>query len=841
MTLLFSDVEGSTRLLDALGDEYGAVLHEHRRLLREAWGAHGGVEVDTAGDSFFVAFDQAQAAVAAAVAAQRALATHPWPAGQAVRVRIGIHTGVPQIQDGGYWGADVHYAARLGAAAHGGQVLVSATAAPLLEGWTLEPLGEHGLKDFAAARELFHVVIDGVRAERFPPPRTVERPRGNLPLPAAELVGRQRELDDLVERCTDGERLVTVLGPGGSGKTRLAIELGHRVADRFESVWFVALEEVAEAEEVIGAIVRTLRLPGTPDLERLVDHLAGRRVLLLVDNAEHVIGAAPQLGRLATAGEGTRIVVTSQTPLRVGLERLLRLEPLAVPTGTEQDIAQLAAVPAVALLRERAAQAGTPLELTDANAADVARLCNQLEGMPLAIELAASRLNVLDPSALSRRLEAGLDALGTGARDLPARQRGLRAVLEWTSSLLTGDERRLLGQLSAFAADFGPELVEAAFGDSLDELATLIDVGLVRPSQAGRLQLRPPVRRYAAELLDAEDAAHRAIALALTERAEPFEARWMLVAGEGRVALNADDANLVAALDWARDHDPVLHARIAAATAWWMNYSNRAAFIRTHLELALARSDDSRLRARCLQGLGALGLETADPDYSLRAADAWHALGDTTGEVMSLVYAANLLGHRGDGAAQMALVERADQVTAGLDDPQLRWMIDAVRADALTITGRHAEAAAVLQPLLDQAEPGSWAQFWATTKRADLALAAGDNAQALALYGIAMRVLLPFDSLIGQLIQADTVAAALAGLGRIDEAATVVGICEHVHAELAWAPAGTMLTALKEAREALDEERLTAGRSHAVELGIRGGLDWVRDVALGSRTAGVPE
>jgi predicted ATPase len=587
--------------------------------------------------------------------------------------------------------------------------------------------------------------------------------------------------------------------------------------------------------------VRTLRLPGTPDLERLVDHLAGRRVLLLVDNAEHVIGAAPQLGRLATAGEGTRIVVTSQTPLRVGLERLLRLEPLAVPTGTEQDIAQLAAVPAVALLRERAAQAGTPLELTDANAADVARLCNQLEGMPLAIELAASRLNVLDPSALSRRLEAGLDALGTGARDLPPRQRGLRAVLEWTSSLLTADERRLLGQLSAFAADFGPELVEAAFGDSLDELATLIDVGLVRPSQAGRLQLRPPVRRYAAELLDAEDAAHRAIALALTERAEPFEARWMLVAGEGRVALNADDANLVAALDWARDHDPVLHARIAAATAWWMNYSNRAAFIRTHLELALARSDDPRLRARCLQGLGALGLETADPDYSLRAADAWHALGDTTGEVMSLVYAANLLGHRGDGAAQMALVERADQVTAGLDDPLLRWMIDAVRADALTITGRHAEAAAVLQPLLDQAEPGSWAQFWATTKRADLALAAGDNVQALALYGIAMRVLLPFDSLIGQLIQADTVAAALAGLGRLDEAATVVGICEHVHAELAWAPAGTMLTALKEAREALDEERLTAGRSHAVELGIRGGLDWVRDVALGSRTAGVPE
>jgi predicted ATPase/class 3 adenylate cyclase len=836
VTLLFSDVEGSTHLLDALGDAYGAVLQEHRRLLREAWTAHRGVEVDTAGDGFFVAFEQAPHAAAAAIQAQGALAAHVWPGGRALRVRIGIHTGVPQVQGDGYWGADVHYAARLAAAGHGGQVLVSATAAPLLERWTLESLGEHGLKDFAAERELFHLVIDGARADSFPPPRTLARPRGNLPLPATELVGRERELDELIARCTDGERLITVLGPGGSGKTRLAMELGHRVAERFESVWFVALEEVAQPEEVIGAIVRTLRLPGAPELDRLVDHLGGRRVLLLVDNAEHLVDAAPQLGRLAAAGDGVRLVVTSQTPLRVGAERLLRLEPLVVPTGAEHDIAELAAVPAVALLRERAAQAGTPLDMTDVNAADVARLCNQLEGMPLAIELAASRLNVLDPGALSRRLEAGLDALGTGSRDLPARQRGLRAVLEWTEGLLTDDERRVLAQLSVFAADFEPALVEAAFGDRLDELATLIDVGLVRRSEAGRLQLRPPVRRYASELLDDSDAAHRAVGLAFAELAEPFEARWMLLAGEGRAALNADGANLAAALDWARDHDSVLHARLAAATAWWMNYSNRAAFIRAHLDLALSRTDDPRLRARCLQALGTLGLESADPDYSLHAADAWHALGDAAGEVMSLAYAANLLGHRGDGAAEMGLVERAEQVIAGLQDPQLTWMVDAVRADALTILGRHAEAAAVLQPLLDQAEPGSWAQFWATTKRADLALAAGDNARALALYGVAMRVLLPFDSLIGQLIQADTAAAALAGLGRLDEAATAVGICEYVHAELAWEPAGTMFSALKEAREALDEARLAAGRRHATELGIRGGLDWVRDVALSTES-----
>jgi predicted ATPase/class 3 adenylate cyclase len=840
VTLLFTDIEGSTRLLEELGDLYGSVLADHRRLLRAVWAEHGGVEVDTEGDAFFVAFGEAPAAVSASVEAQRRLAAHPWPDGSAPRVRIGIHTGTPQIQDGGYWGPDVHYAARLASAANGGQVLVSASTRPLLGDHHLESLGEHALKDFATPREIFHVAVDGAGAQAFPPPRTLDRPRTNLPAAAAELVGRDDDLAGLIARCTGAERLVTVAGPGGSGKTRLVVELGHRLLDQFDGVWFVALEELSDPAEVIGAVAHTLGLPdtaGVPDLDRVVDYVRTRRLLLLLDNAEHVLDAAPQIARVAAAGDAVRIVVTSQAPLRVAGEHVVRLEPLRTPTGAEDDPEALAGVPSVALLVQRARAAGSSFALTVDNAADVARLCRQLEGMPLAIELAAARLDLLDPAQLSGRLERGIDGLGTGGRDLPPRQRGLRAVLEWSCGLLSAEERQLLAGLSAFAAGFTPELAEAAFGeDALECLAALLDVGLVR-REGGRLALRPPVRRYAAELLatpDEDAAAHRAVATALAELAEPFETRWLLQAGEGRLALNPELGNMIAALDWARDHDVVLHARLAAATGWWLNYSDRATFSQAQLDLALDRVEEPRLRARCLQALGTLGLVTTDPTASVQAAEAWRDLGDVDGEVASLLYGANLYGHRGDGPATMALVERAAAVLAtAAYDEGLAWMVDAVRADAVMQLGDHAGADALLRPLLARAEPGSWRQFWATTKIADVALDDGRPGEALAMYGIAMKTLEPLDTPLGELIQADTVAAALARLGRLDEAATTLAICELAHAELSRPPTVGLEKMLAETRGALDEEQLAAGRRQAKVLGVRGGLAWVGQLARG--------
>ncbi|MEO6714254.1 MAG: adenylate/guanylate cyclase domain-containing protein, partial [Mycobacteriales bacterium] len=754
VTLLFTDIEGSTRLLDALGSEYGAVLDEHRRLLRSTWGAYGGVEVDAEGDAFLVAFQEAGAAVAAAVDAQRRLAAYSWPRGHTLRVRMGVHTGAPQIRGRRYWGSDVHYGARIAAAAHGGQVLVSPTTQLLVLDQPMQSLGEHTVKDFAIPRELFHVVVDGVAADAFPPPRTLARSRSNVPQPATELIGRDDELADLVGRCTGPEKLVTIVGPGGSGKTRLAIELGNAVADRFDQVCFVPLEHVTDPDEVMSSVARALGVPeinGVPDVERVVDHVRSHELLLLLDNVEHLLAAAPAISRVASAGRGLRIVVTSQAPLKVAEEHVLRLGPLRTPSADDRDVTSLAQVPAVELLLRRSRARGSTFELTDANAADVVRLCEQLEGMPLAIELAAARLDVLTPADLVRRLTSGLDALGKGGRDLPPRHRGLRAVLEWTCGLLDDGDRELLGRLSVFAGGFTPDLVESAFGEAVDGLAALMDVGLVRGVEAGRLALRPPVRRFAAELLTAtpdEPSAYRAMATALAELAEPFERRWMILCGEGRLAQNPETDNFIAALDWARDRDPLLHARLAAATAWWMNYANLVAFSRGHVELALGRTDDPLLRARCLQALGTLGLADADPTVSIAAADAWRELGDVDGEVISLLYAGNLHSFRHDGGPQaLELSERAGRVgEAAFDDEGLQWILRLHRAQALNLLGRHADADTLLRPLLESAPAGSWRLFLAATVTADGALASGRPGDALPLYGVAAQLVARFGS-----------------------------------------------------------------------------------------------
>src|SRR6185312_13349134 len=304
VTLLFTDIEGSTRLLDQLGDEYGEMLAEHRRLLRAVWVQHEGVEVGTDGDSFFVAFADAESAAEAAIAAQRALAEHPWPSDTRLRVRMGLHTGEPHIDQGDYWGADVHYAARVGAAAHGGQVLASEATRALDGRHRFESVGEHSLKDFIAPRELFHLVVDGTGPSDFPPPRTLEPIRTNLPTPATELIAREDELRVVLDLLTDA-RLVTVSGPGGSGKTRFALEVAQRAASEFDAVWWVALEHVLDPNEVMGAISRAMGLPelaGVDADERVLDHLRARRVLLVLDNLEHVIDVAPLIGHVARAG-----------------------------------------------------------------------------------------------------------------------------------------------------------------------------------------------------------------------------------------------------------------------------------------------------------------------------------------------------------------------------------------------------------------------------------------------------------------------------------------------------------------------------------------------------------
>jgi hypothetical protein len=666
--------------------------------------------------------------------------------------------------------------------------------------------------------------------------------RTNLLSPATELIGREDELAVLLDLIASA-RLVTLSGPGGSGKTRLALEVAQRAAEGFGAVWWVALEHILDPNEVMGALSRAMGLPevaGVDAGERVLDHLRARSVLLVLDALEHVIDVAPLIGHVARAGPEVRVLVTSQLPLRVGGEHVLAVEPLPVPTGSERELSALDDIASVALLTQHAAAAGTGWELTAENMFDVARLCRQLEGMPLALELAAARLRVLDAGEMSRQLEEGLDALGSSGPDLPIRQRGLRAVLEWSVGLLSEAERSLLLKLSVFSAGFTASLAQDAFGEVIDGLEGLLGAGLVRRGEGERFEVRPPVRRFAAELLDAEaeDAAHAAITDALIALAEPFEKRWVVCSGEGRLALNPEGGNLFAELDWAQLMDYGRHAGLAAATGWWMNHSGAAEFSRDHLEIALARSTDPVMRARCLQALGTLGFKDSDPTGCLDAADAWHDLGDVEGEFYSAVYGAHLYGHAQEGEAQIEVVQRCAELAAQLpDDPDAGWILAVVQAESAWLLGHPKEAIGPLLPLLGGAPPGSPKQFWVATRLADLELAAHRPGDALAHCGAATVATAGLGMPLGELSQATTIAAALLELGRVPEAATVWAVCELGFDELSWSPHGNLRDWHDAVRASLDDDALAAGREQAAQMGIEGGLAWVGAVARGESHA----
>ncbi len=662
--------------------------------------------------------------------------------------------------------------------------------------------------------------------------------RTNLPAPAGQLIGRDDEVAVLLELIATAG-LVTVAGPSGTGKTRLAIEVARRAAEDFDAVWWVALEHIMDPNDVMGALSRAMRLPevaGVEADERVLAHLRARNVLLVLDNLEHVIDVAPLIGQVARSGPEVKVLVTSQIPLRVGGENVLGLDPLPVPTGSERELDALRAVPSVTLLSERAAVAGNGAVLTDQNRFEITRLCRQLEGVPLALELAAPRLRELGPGAVAQGLEECLDRVARGLPELPARQRGLRAVMEWSVDLLAERERALLLDLSVFAAGFTRELARAAFGDVADGLQVLLGAGLVTTAERERFQVRPPVRRFTAGMVDAEqdDAAHAAITDALIALAEPFEKRWVVVAGEGRRALDAEGDNVFAELDWAQLMDYGRHARLAASTAWWMNDAGAAEFSRDHLEIALARSTDPVMRARCLQALGALGFKDSDPTGCLDAADAWHDLGDAEGEFYSAVYGANLYGYAQEGEAEMDVVERCAELAAQLpDDPDAGWMLEVVRAEAVRLLGEPEEAIGPLLKLFPDAPEGSWKQFWIATRLADTELVTHRSADALAHYGVAMAALAPYGSQVGELIQATSIAVALHRLGRVADAATVWAVCELGYDELSWPPQGIVREWHDAVRAGVDEADLAAARQRAAQMGLERGLAWAGQLARG--------
>jgi predicted ATPase len=471
-------------MLQELGREaYVGALTAHRRLLRDAFTAHGGVEVEMQGDSFHFAFPYARDAVAAAVAGQRALQEHEW-ASQPIRVRIGLHTGEPIEAEGLYAGLDVHWAARVMSAGHGGQVLVSQRTAELVENELpaeieLVDLGEHRLKDLTAPQRLYQATATSAPAV-FPPLKTLGTSRTNLPVAASPLIGREREVAELRNLVLGGARVVTVTGAGGSGKTRFALQAAADLVERFAGgVFWVPLAALTDPALVLPTIAQTLGVKD--DLGR---YLAERPTLLLLDNFEHLLDAAVPLSELLAAAFETRTIVTSRAPLKIDGEHEYPLEPLV-----EAE--------AVTLFLERSRAAGA----TIGSEAPIAQICRRLDNLPLAIELAAARAKLLPPDALLVRLEHRLPLLTGGRRDAPERHRTLRATIGWSYDLLDEPAQELFARLSVFAGDFSFQAAESVCAADLDGLHALIDWSLLKPVGHGRFLMLDTVHEFASACL----------------------------------------------------------------------------------------------------------------------------------------------------------------------------------------------------------------------------------------------------------------------------------------------------------------------------------------------------
>jgi predicted ATPase/class 3 adenylate cyclase len=626
VTLLFTDIEGSTQLLERLGPQrYAEALGLHRLLLRREFEVHGGYEVDYEGDAFFVAFARAADAVAAASDGQIALAHADWPDGQEIRVRMGIHTGEPLAAPPKYVGLDVHKAARIMAAGHGGQVLLSEATTRLLDGAETVGLGEHRLKDLLQAEPLYQLVVAGLPSV-FPALKTLGNRPTNLPVQPNPLIGRKREVGDLVALLRAREvRLVTLTGPGGTGKTRLALQGAAEVMDDFPSgVFFVSLAPIRVADLVLPSIARALavrEVPGEEIAESVAAYLESKQMLLVLDNFEQVVDAAAQLEALQQRAPKLTLLVTSRERLRLKSERTYSVSPLTV-ADPALSVAELCENEAVALFIARARALTGEFALSKEGMAAVAEITARLDGLPLAIELAAARTTSLTPQALLRRLDQRLPLLTGGARDADERQRTLRATIDWSYELLGVPEQELSARLSVFVDGCRIDAVEAVCDldgklgiDLLDRLSGLVEKSLLRhradPDQEPRYWMLETIREYAAGLLrpSAEEELRRRHAdhyLALAERAEPH--LWVGPEEAWFPLLDSEQANFRKVLEWLTVQEEATGV-LRLATALYRYWEIRARYTEAigWLTGGLTLGGDSistELRAQALMGIG---------------------------------------------------------------------------------------------------------------------------------------------------------------------------------------------------------------------------------------------
>ena len=665
VTFFFSDIEGSTRLIQQLGERYPDVLLAHHSVLREALAANGGHELRTEGDSFFIVFSSALQACAGAAAVQTALHAHQWPEGGAVRVRIGVHTGEATLVGNEYLGLEVHRAARVASAGHGGQVLVSETTRGLVDhalpaGLALKDLGEHRLKDLARPERLYQLLIPGLRAD-FPALKTLEATPNNLPMQLTSFIGRDdqvREARQLLARS----RLLTLTGPGGTGKTRLSLEIGANVLDQFpDGVYFVPLSAISDPELVPSAIAQALAISTTGrhrPIDALLDHLREKQTLLILDNFEQVLDAAPVARQLLEGSVGLRVLVSSRTVLRVSGEQEFPVPPLALPDlKALPGLAALSQFEAVRLFIERAVAVKPDFEATNENAPAIAGICERVDGLPLAIELAAARVKLFSPPALLSRLEKSLNALGSGTRDAPARQHTLRGAILWSYDMLDDAGRRLLARCSVFARGGSLDQLEPVCGppediggDVVEALDQLADQSLLRrlpDFDEPRFLMLQTIRDFAKERLEESGDAHRIrdrhveAFLALAQKGEPHlfgpaRREWL-------DRLEIDHDNFRAALDWCLESGNARQA-MRLAGAFWRFWQMRGHIHegRTRMAniLAMPKSQDfPQDRALALEAAGGLAYWQADMDIAQGFYDECLALTRQVGDKRAIANA----------------------------------------------------------------------------------------------------------------------------------------------------------------------------------------------------------
>ena len=808
VTFLFTDIEGSTRLLQELGDAaYRDSVEDHRRILRDAFGASGGVEVDTAGDGFFVAFTAAPAAIEAAASAQTDLADGP------IRVRMGIHSGTPLVAGDDYFGVDVHRAARIAATGHGGQIVLSAATAGLAGTAGLKDLGLHRLKDLSAPERLYQV---GDR--EFPPLKSLSQT--NFPVPLTPFVGRERELEEAQKLLSQPSiRLLTLTGAGGTGKTRLGLQAAAELSETYDDgIWWVPLSSLhdpglvlATAGQVVGAE------------KGLAEHLGDRSLLILLDNFEHVVDAAPAVAKLLTECPNLDVLVTSREPLHVAGEQEYAVPPLSRSDGIDLFLA-----------RAR----GIRPEL-EADAA-VSEICERLDDLPLALELAAARVKALSPGQILERLDQRLPLLTGGARDLPERQRTLRATIEWSYELLSADEQALFARLSVFRGGCTLEAAEQVAEADLDTIQSLVDKSLLRQSEE-RFWMLETIREYAGERLDESGRAphlqrrHAMRMLAVAEETEPGQHVASL---DWLDLLEREQDNVRAALDYFEAADESEHAARLAGAVWrfWCQ-SNRHPEGERRLERAVANYRE-RTVVRALALVGAADMAGNAGDYERlrsRAAEA-RAIYQEAGDSRGIATANLFLGGGADRDRRQLEVSRdlyreSVRLFHEVGDELAELEARSVLGRALTELGELDEAQALVSETLERARAldDQALLYLPLMGSAGIAIEQGRPEDALA----AMRecVVIACDS--GQLLRVRIalggIARVLSMLGDAEPAARLLACTDALGREItgsfAWVSARRKDETLASLRRQLGEDALARAWKEGSALTLQEGVE----------------